>query len=59
MLAQLSEAGDGIARVHGLSKVRAQELVEFANGVMGIAFNLEEQNVGVIILGEYSGIKKA
>ena len=50
----VDEAGDGIARVSGLSKVRSQELVEFANGVMGIAFNLEENTVGVIILGEYS-----
>ncbi len=54
----VEEAGDGIARVKGLSKVRAQELVEFANGVMGIAFNLEEHHVGVIILGEYSGVKE-
>ena len=50
------EAGDGIARVDGLSAVRAQELVQFANGVMGIAFNLESDSVGVIIMGEYSGI---
>lgn len=50
------EAGDGIARVHGLSDVRAQELVQFANGVMGIAFNLEQDNVGVIIMGEYDEI---
>jgi F-type H+-transporting ATPase subunit alpha len=50
------EAGDGIARVDGLSTVRAQELVQFANGVMGIAFNLESDSVGVIIMGEYSGI---
>jgi F-type H+-transporting ATPase subunit alpha len=50
------EAGDGIARVDGLSAVRAQELVQFANGVMGIAFNLESDSVGVIILGEYSAI---
>ena len=54
----VDEAGDGIARVRGLSKVRAQELVEFANGVMGIAFNLEENFVGVIILGDYSGVKE-
>jgi len=54
----VQEAGDGIARVQGLSKVRAQELVEFSNGVMGIAFNLEVDNVGVIILGEYSTIKE-
>jgi F-type H+-transporting ATPase subunit alpha len=50
------EAGDGIARVDGLSAVRAQELVQFSNGVMGIAFNLENESVGVIILGEYSAI---
>jgi F-type H+/Na+-transporting ATPase subunit alpha len=50
------EAGDGIARVGGLADVRSQELVEFANGVMGVAFNLEKDNVGVIIMGDYSGI---
>ena len=50
------EAGDGIARVNGLAAVRAQELVQFANGIMGIAFNLEKEAVGVIIMGDYSGI---
>jgi len=50
------EAGDGIARASGLSDVRSQELVQFANGVFGIAFNLEENDVGIIIMGEYSGI---
>ena len=50
------EAGDGIARVRGLVDVKSQELVQFANGVMGIAFNLEKSNVGVIIMGEYSEI---
>src|SRR5450830_379511 len=50
------EAGDGIARVTGLANVKSQELVQFANGVMGIAFNLEMDAVGVIIMGEYSGI---
>ncbi len=50
------EAGDGIARVNGLANVKSQELVQFANGVMGIAFNLEKEAVGVIIMGEYSGI---
>jgi F-type H+-transporting ATPase subunit alpha len=50
------EAGDGIARVQGLDDVRSQELVIFANGIMGIAFNLEKDIVGVIIMGEYSGI---
>jgi F-type H+-transporting ATPase subunit alpha len=50
------EAGDGIARVEGLANVRSQELVQFDNGVMGIAFNLEQSKVGVIIMGDYSGI---
>jgi F-type H+-transporting ATPase subunit alpha len=50
------EAGDGIARASGLSDVQAQELVEFENGVLGTAFNLEKDNVGVIIMGEYDDI---
>jgi len=50
------DAGDGIARVSGLSDVKAQELVQFENGVLGTAFNLEKDNVGVIIMGEYDGI---
>src|SRR5512140_2495693 len=50
------EAGDGIARVHGLANVRAQELVQFSNGVMGTAFNLEKDSVGVIVMGDYAGI---
>ncbi len=52
------EIGDGIARVGGLDRVRAQELVQFENGVMGIAFNLETDNVGVIIMGDYIDIKE-
>ena len=54
----VSEAGDGIARATGLAQVKAQELVQFENGVMGIAFNLEEDNVGIIIMGEFSGIEE-
>ncbi len=50
------EAGDGIARVKGLANVKAQELVQFSNGVMGTAFNLEEDSVGVIVMGAYDGI---
>ncbi len=50
------EAGDGIARVQGLANVRAQELVQFSNGVLGTAFNLEKDSVGVIVMGEYDGI---
>ena len=50
------EAGDGIARASGLEKVKSQELVQFANGVMGIAFNLEKESIGIIIMGEYNEI---
>jgi F-type H+-transporting ATPase subunit alpha len=52
----VTESGDGIARVHGLANVRSQELVQFANGVMGTAFNLEKDSVGVIVMGNYEGI---
>ena len=48
--------GDGIARAHGLEKVMAGELLEFSNGVMGMAQNLEEDNVGIIIMGPYQDI---
>jgi F-type H+-transporting ATPase subunit alpha len=47
------EVGDGIARVYGLSGVMAQEMVEFPNGTIGLAFNLESNSVGIIILGDY------
>jgi len=47
------EVGDGIARVYGLSSVMAGEMVEFPGGIIGLAFNLEEDSVGVIILGDY------
>ena len=52
------EAGDGIARAEGLGDVQAQELVQFANGIMGIAFNLERDTVGIIIMGDYGGIEQ-
>ncbi|MFZ3578581.1 F0F1 ATP synthase subunit alpha [Virgibacillus sp. DJP39] len=52
------EIGDGIARAHGLDNVMSGELVEFSNGVMGLAQNLEESNVGIVILGPYTGIKE-
>src|ERR1041385_6989004 len=50
--------GDGIARVHGLDKVMAGELLEFPHDVSGIAMNLEEDQVGVVLLGEYTEIKE-
>ncbi|MFT5523416.1 MAG: F-type H+-transporting ATPase subunit alpha [Pirellulaceae bacterium] len=52
------EVGDGIARVHGLQNVMAMEMVEFPGGVIGLAFNLEENSVGVIILGDYLAIQE-
>lgn len=52
------ECGDGIAKVAGLTKVKSQELVQFANGTQGIAFNLEKESVGIIILGAYQGINE-
>lgn len=51
------EVGDGIARVHGLQNTMVNELLEFPGGVKGMAQNLEEDNIGCIILGEYSHIK--
>ncbi|MFZ5745086.1 MAG: F0F1 ATP synthase subunit alpha [Pseudomonadota bacterium] len=62
--AQVSEVGtvlsvgDGIARIHGLDKVQAGEMVEFANGVKGMALNLEADNVGVVIFGSDAEIKE-
>src|SRR5437016_7816658 len=50
--------GDGIARVHGLDKVMAGELLSFPHGVAGIAMNLEEDQVGVVLLGEYTELKE-
>lgn len=52
------EAGDSIARIHGLSGAKYNELLEFPEGVIGIAFNLEEESVGAVILGDYSKIKE-
>lgn len=52
------QVGDGIARVHGLSEVMAGELVEFEDGTVGLALNLEEDNVGVAIFGEDNNIKE-
>ena len=52
------ESGDGIAQVEGLAGVQSQELVEFENGVMGIAFNLEKDRVGVTVVGDYTSISE-
>src|SRR6202158_3578115 len=50
--------GDGIARVYGLEKVMAGELIEFPHGVAGIAMNLEEDQVGAVLLGDYTVIQE-
>lgn len=55
---EVMEIGDGIARVHGLAEAESGELLEFPGGVMGIALNLEEDNIGAVLLGEGSHIKE-
>jgi F-type H+-transporting ATPase subunit alpha len=54
----VTEAGDGIARVEGLPSVMTNELLEFESGVRGLALNLDVREVGVVILGEFSGIEE-
>jgi F-type H+-transporting ATPase subunit alpha len=54
----VEEVGDGIARVSGMENIRFSELVTFSNGAQGLAFNLEADNVGVIIMGEYDNIQE-
>src|ERR1700752_2958453 len=55
---QVLSVGDGIARIHGLDNVQSGEMVEFANGIKGMALNLEADNVGVVIFGTDSEIKE-
>jgi F-type H+-transporting ATPase subunit alpha len=50
--------GDGIARVHGLDKVMAGELIEFPHGVAGLAMNLDESEVGAVLMGDYTQVKE-
>ena len=50
--------GDGIARIYGLTKVRAGELIEFETGLKGMVLNLEEDNVGAVLFGDSTGIKE-
>jgi F-type H+-transporting ATPase subunit alpha len=54
----VTECGDGIARVEGLPSAMANELLEFENGVRGLALNLDVREIGVVILGEFSGIEE-
>ena len=52
------EVSDGVARIHGLHGAKYNELIEFPNGIMGLALNLEEDNVAAVILGDYSHVKE-
>jgi len=56
---ELISVGDGIARIYGLENVMSNEMVEFEDGTIGLAFNLEESSVGVVILGDYEQLKEA
>ena len=57
-LGRVVQVGDGIARAHGLNSVMSGELLEFENGTLGIAMNLEEDNVAIVMLGDSSGVKE-
>src|SRR6202022_4349246 len=52
------DAGDGIAHVEGLPSVMTQELLEFPGGVLGVALNLDEHNIGVVVLGDFEKIEE-
>src|SRR6202000_2858741 len=52
------EIGDGVAKIEGLTDAMLNEMLDFGNGVIGLALNLEETEVGAIILGNYTGIKE-
>jgi hypothetical protein len=57
-IGRVVSVGDGIARVYGLNEIRAGEMVEFASGVKGIALNLENENVGIVVFGSDTAIKE-
>jgi len=50
--------GDGIARIHGLDKVMAGELIEFPHGIAGLAMNLDEDQVGAVLLGDFTKVSE-
>src|SRR5213592_1064024 len=54
----VTSVGDGIARVYGLERVMAGEMVQFPHNIFGLVLNLEQDNVGVVLLGEYKQIKE-
>ncbi len=55
---RVREIGDGVAKIEGLADAMYNEMIDFGNGIMGLALNLEETEVGVIVLGDYTGIKE-
>ena len=57
-IGRVVSVGDGIARVSGLNEIQAGEMVEFASGVKGIALNLENENVGIVVFGSDTAIKE-
>nr|GEW89448.1 ATPase subunit 1, mitochondrial [Tanacetum cinerariifolium] len=57
-IGRVVSVGDGIARVYGLNAIQAEEMVEFASGVKGIALNLENENVGIVVFGSDTAIKE-
>uniref|UniRef100_A0A0A0KT56 ATPase F1/V1/A1 complex alpha/beta subunit N-terminal domain-containing protein n=1 Tax=Cucumis sativus TaxID=3659 RepID=A0A0A0KT56_CUCSA len=57
-MGRVFSVGDGISRVYGLKEIQAGEMVEFSSGVKGIALNLENENVGIIIFGSDTAIKE-
>src|ERR671921_2067932 len=57
-IGRVAEAGDGIARVTGLPSVMANELLEFEDGTLGLALNLDTREIGVVILGDFEGIEE-
>lgn len=57
-IGRVVSVGDGIARVYGLNEIQAGEMVEFSSGVKGIALNLENENVGIVVFGSDTAIKE-
>src|SRR5882757_10584337 len=54
----VSDAGDGIAHVEGLPSAQANELLEFEDGTLGVALNLDVREIGVVVLGDFSGVEE-
>ncbi|XVF82768.1 hypothetical protein PTKIN_Ptkin16aG0075900 [Pterospermum kingtungense] len=57
-IGRVVSVGDGIAHVYGLNEIQAREMVEFVSGVKGIALNLENENVGIVVFGSDTAIKE-